>query len=81
VTVVLGASLALFCTLGFINAFGVFLDYYHQTLLSNKSPFDISWIGSFATFVLMLGAPVAGVLVDKTGPMVRDRSFGEKKWR
>lgn len=72
--VILGASLSLFCTLGFINAFGVFLDYYHRTLLSNKSTFDISWIGSFATFVLMLGAPVAGVLVDKTGPVVRDRS-------
>lgn len=73
---ILGASLSLFCTLGFINAFGVFLDYYHRTLLSHKSAFDISWIGSFATFVLMLGAPVAGVLVDRTGPVVCNRNFG-----
>jgi MFS family permease len=70
--VILGASLSLFCTLGFINAFGVFLDYYHQNLLAHKSAFDISWIGSFATFILMLGAPVAGILVDKTGPLVRN---------
>ena len=55
-----------------MNAFGVFLEYYHQHLLSHRSVFDISWIGSFGIFVLMLGAPVAGVLVDKTGPLVCD---------
>ena len=74
----LGASLSLFCTLGFINAFGVFLDYYHQNFLSHKSAFDISWIGSFATFILMLGAPIAGILVDKTGPLVRNGSQGRR---
>ncbi|KAJ6562335.1 major facilitator superfamily domain-containing protein, partial [Mycena capillaripes] len=36
-----------FCTLGNINAFGVYQDYYTRYSLSNKTPSDISWIGSF----------------------------------
>ncbi|ERF74082.1 hypothetical protein EPUS_08130 [Endocarpon pusillum Z07020] len=67
---ILGASVSLFCTLGFMNAFGVFLAYYHQHSLSHRSVFDISRIGSLGIFVLTLGAPVAGVLVDKTGPLI-----------
>lgn len=47
----IGAFLALFCTLGFQNAFGVFQEYYAQTILRNHSEFDIAWIGSLLTFV------------------------------
>ncbi|KAF6793758.1 MFS monocarboxylate [Colletotrichum musicola] len=63
---VFGASLALFCTVGFLNAFAVFQEHY-QTYLG-KSESDISWIGSVSIFVLYLGAPVSGILCDRLGP-------------
>ncbi|KAI0595399.1 major facilitator superfamily transporter [Biscogniauxia sp. FL1348] len=66
---VFGASLALFCTVGFLNAFGVFQEYY-KTYLPGKTDFDISWIGSVSIFLLYIGAPVAGFLVDRTGPTI-----------
>ena len=53
-----------------MNAFGLFQEYYAQHQLSNKSAFDISWIGSFAMFMMFFGAGIAGVLVDRTGPTV-----------
>ncbi|KAK3374494.1 putative MFS monocarboxylate transporter [Lasiosphaeria ovina] len=65
---VLGASLALFCTVGFLNAFGVFQEHYHSGLLQDKSESDISWIGSMSLFFLSGLAPVSGVLVDRIGP-------------
>ncbi|KAI0480867.1 major facilitator superfamily transporter [Xylariaceae sp. FL0804] len=66
---VFGASLALFCTVGYFNAFGVYQDYY-LTYLPGESAFDISWIGSVSIFLLYIGGPVAGVLVDRFGPTV-----------
>ncbi|KFX97535.1 hypothetical protein O988_04815 [Pseudogymnoascus sp. VKM F-3808] len=65
---VAGAFLVFFCSLGFVNAFGVFQEYYRSHQLSNHSDFDISWIGSFSTFMIFGGAPIAGVLVDIFGP-------------
>lgn len=69
---VLGAFSTFFCSVGFINAFGVFQEHYRTHQLKNYSDFDISWIGSFSTFALFGGAPLAGVLVDRMGPTVRD---------
>ncbi|KAI5927228.1 major facilitator superfamily transporter [Camillea tinctor] len=66
---VFGASLALFSTVGFLNAFGVFQEYY-KTYLPGKTDFDISWIGSVSIFLLYIGAPIAGFLVDRTGPTI-----------
>ncbi|KAF6800364.1 MFS monocarboxylate [Colletotrichum sojae] len=63
---VFGASLALFCTVGFLNAFGVFQEHYQTSL--GKSESDVSWIGSVSIFVLYLGAPVSGILCDRLGP-------------
>ncbi|KAF6812378.1 MFS monocarboxylate [Colletotrichum plurivorum] len=63
---VFGASLALFCTVGFLNAFGVFQEHYQAYL--GKPESDISWIGSVSIFVLYLGAPVSGILCDRLGP-------------
>ncbi|OJJ76878.1 hypothetical protein ASPBRDRAFT_49895 [Aspergillus brasiliensis CBS 101740] len=67
---VMGAFFTFFCSVGFINAFGVFQDYYESHQLSSYSSFDISWIGSFSTFALFSGAPITGVLVDRVGPTV-----------
>ncbi|KAK8048117.1 mfs monocarboxylate transporter [Apiospora phragmitis] len=65
----LGASLALFCTVGFLNAFGVFQEYY-TTYLHGHSSSDISWIGSLSIFLLYAGSPFGGVLVDRIGPTI-----------
>ncbi|KAF4774178.1 ATPase [Colletotrichum scovillei] len=65
---VLGASLSLFCTVGFLNAFGIFQEYYQMYLDKSKS--DISWIGSMSIFIIYLGAPISGILTDRLGPTV-----------
>lgn len=62
--------MALFCTVGFLIAFGTFQGYYKQQILPGMSDFDISWIGSASIFLLYISAPVCGVLVDKFGPKV-----------
>ncbi|KAB5530274.1 putative MFS monocarboxylate transporter [Coniochaeta sp. 2T2.1] len=66
--VVVGATLAFFCTVGFLNAFGVFQQYYKANMLNDKSDSDISWIGSVCIFFLYALAPHAGILVDRVGP-------------
>lgn len=71
----MGAFFTFFCSVGFINAFGVFQDYYESHQLRNYSSFDISWIGSFSTFALFAGAPIAGILVDRVGPTVCKLSY------
>ncbi|KAJ7215102.1 major facilitator superfamily domain-containing protein [Mycena haematopus] len=58
---ILGTFFIQFCTLGNINSFGVYQDYYTRYSLSNKTPSDISWIGSFQ--LCMQYAP--GVLVGR----------------
>jgi len=67
---VIGASFSLFCTVGFLNAFGVFQQHYKADLLQAQSESDISWIGSVAIFFLYAFAPITGVLVDRFGPKV-----------
>lgn len=58
---VAGSWMIQFCTLGYISAFGVYQDYYTREFLSQKSPSEISWIGSFQLF--MQYAP--GILVGR----------------
>ncbi|KAL1303211.1 hypothetical protein AAFC00_006630 [Neodothiora populina] len=66
----LGAFTAIFCTVGFINAFGVFQEYYQLNQLSEHTPFDISWLGSFTSFAMFLFAIPAGILMDRIGPII-----------
>ncbi|KAG8747617.1 hypothetical protein FRC10_000160 [Ceratobasidium sp. 414] len=42
-TTVAGAWLVLFCTFGYVNAFGVFEDYYSREYMTNKTSSDIAW--------------------------------------
>ncbi|KZL79639.1 mfs monocarboxylate [Colletotrichum incanum] len=65
---VLGASLSLICTVGFLNAFGVFQEYYQQYF--KKSESDIAWVGSVSIFILFLSAPISGILCDRFGPTI-----------
>ena len=66
----LGSTLLLFCTVGLVNAFGVFQEYYAQTFLSDHTPSQISWLGSFALFTMFAGTFPVGYLNDKYGPVV-----------
>ena len=49
---VAGAWLILFCTFGYINAFGVYEQYYQSFYIPTKSSSDIAWIGSFQLFLM-----------------------------
>ncbi|KAI2168630.1 hypothetical protein LOZ23_001992 [Ophidiomyces ophidiicola] len=44
------AHAVIFNTWGFVNSFGMFQDYYTETL--KRSPSDISWVGSVQIFLL-----------------------------
>ncbi|KAH7055531.1 hypothetical protein B0J12DRAFT_569151, partial [Macrophomina phaseolina] len=65
-------------SVGFLNAFGVFLEYCHAHQLSSRSEFGILWICSFAVGFVFATAPLAGVLVDKFGAplLLLGGSFG-----
>ncbi|KAF2138397.1 uncharacterized protein K452DRAFT_361443 [Aplosporella prunicola CBS 121167] len=65
--VLLGAFLALFCSVGFLNSFGVFQDYYMSHQLSDYSEFQVSWLGSFPICIMYILSPLAGILVDRIG--------------
>ncbi|KAI0273311.1 major facilitator superfamily domain-containing protein [Gloeopeniophorella convolvens] len=61
---VVGGSAAIFCTFGAVQSFGIYQDYYTRVSLSEHSPSQISWIGSFQLFLLfVLGLP-AGDMFD-----------------
>ncbi|KAE9402399.1 MFS general substrate transporter [Gymnopus androsaceus JB14] len=57
--VVFGAMCTTFATFGYVNAWGVFQEYYEQNTLSRSSPSDIAWIGSIQyAFVFLPGLPM-----------------------
>ncbi|EJD41249.1 MFS general substrate transporter [Auricularia subglabra TFB-10046 SS5] len=43
---VAGGWLVMFATFGFLNAFGVFEDFYVRAYITNETPSTIAWIGS-----------------------------------
>ena len=49
--VVFGGWCALFCTFGFVNCIGVFLQYYVDGPLAQYSPSAVSWITSTQVFI------------------------------
>lgn len=62
---VLGSILVCFTTLGAIQAFGVFQDFYTRDFLKELSPSQISWIGSMQLFLMFSLGPVSGKLFDE----------------
>jgi hypothetical protein len=61
--VVLAGWLILFCTFGYVNAFGVFQVYYVQAL--GRSDSEISWIGSFQLWFQLSAGLVVGRVFDE----------------
>jgi hypothetical protein len=66
----IGSFAIFFVSIGYINAFGVFQEYYSENILSNKSASDIAWLGSFNVFCLFGGSLGTGILNDMYGPTV-----------
>lgn len=62
--VVLGGWLALFCTFGLVNCFGVFQTHYETNQLAHKSSSDISWIGSVQVCIMFFCGIFTGHLFD-----------------
>ncbi|KMK61304.1 MFS monocarboxylate transporter (Mct) [Aspergillus fumigatus Z5] len=67
-TVVAGAWCCLFCGFGWVNAIGVFQDYYQHNQLREYSASSISWILSLEPFVLFAAGIVLGRVFDNYGP-------------
>ncbi|KAL2005075.1 hypothetical protein VTN00DRAFT_2925 [Thermoascus crustaceus] len=65
-----GAFGSMFCTVGFLNAFGIFETYYKEYQLADKSEFTISWIGAINVFCIFSGSILTGPLIDISGPQV-----------
>ncbi|KAH6611373.1 hypothetical protein Trco_001393 [Trichoderma cornu-damae] len=65
--VAVGAASAFFCCLGFANSFGTFEEYYLTHQLSHRSPDEIAWIGSLASFLQFFSGLVGGPLFDRYG--------------
>ncbi|KAF8520751.1 MFS general substrate transporter [Hysterangium stoloniferum] len=62
---VIGGAAVLFCTLGAVQSFGVFQDYYTRVSLTERTPSEVSWIGSFQLFLLFAMSLVSGKLFDE----------------
>ena len=65
-----GAACIFFSTLGFLNSFGVFQEYYITHQLHDQSPSTIAWIGSVAAFLQFAAGAIGGPLFDRVGEWV-----------
>ncbi|RFU24586.1 hypothetical protein B7463_g11751, partial [Scytalidium lignicola] len=65
-----GATGVLFCNSGYINAFGVYQDYYLTHQLHDYSSSEVAWIGSIQIFFLFGGSLFGGPLFDRHGEKV-----------
>ncbi|KIX00462.1 uncharacterized protein Z518_10602 [Rhinocladiella mackenziei CBS 650.93] len=61
---VIGCWLVFFNVWGFTFSFGLFQNYYELVLLSSQSPSDISWIGTCASYLLIVIGVISGPLFD-----------------
>ncbi|KAF3935375.1 hypothetical protein ABW20_dc0100326 [Dactylellina cionopaga] len=68
--VVLGAAIALFCSFGYVNAFGVYEAYYLSVLLPDKTADDIAWIGSIQICFIFGSGLFAGSIFDRYGARI-----------
>ncbi|TFK45969.1 MFS general substrate transporter [Heliocybe sulcata] len=62
---VLGGSMVLFCTIGAVQSFGVYQDYYTRVSLDEHPPSDVSWIGALQVCLLFTMGLPAGKLFDE----------------
>lgn len=60
----------MFCTVGFVNSFGLFLEYYKKDQLSDQPESTIAWIAAIDIFFIFGVSVVSGPLLDTIGPRV-----------
>ncbi|KAF2128240.1 major facilitator superfamily transporter [Dothidotthia symphoricarpi CBS 119687] len=66
---VAGATACLFVSFGWMNAIGIFQEYYQSNMLRDYTPSDIAWIPSLQTvFFMFAGGIFAGKMFDDYGP-------------
>ncbi|KAJ5944980.1 hypothetical protein N7516_005148 [Penicillium verrucosum] len=65
---IIGAFTCAFCTVGFMNSFGVFQEYYAKDQLSSSSTSTVAWIGAISIFFLFATSVGAGAMLDIFGP-------------
>ncbi|KAL4866280.1 hypothetical protein BDV12DRAFT_210629 [Aspergillus spectabilis] len=68
--VALGNAGVMFCTLGYVNSWGVYQAYYQANQLPNETSSAISWIGSLQSFFIFAASLVGGPLFDRYGAKV-----------
>ncbi|KIW80440.1 hypothetical protein Z517_07056 [Fonsecaea pedrosoi CBS 271.37] len=61
---VIGCFLVFFNVWGFTFAFGLFQNYYETSFLKTSSASDISWIGTVASYLLIVIGIISGPLFD-----------------
>ncbi|PYI32131.1 MFS general substrate transporter [Aspergillus indologenus CBS 114.80] len=66
----LGSFTGVFCTVGFVNSFGLFEEYYSKAQLADESQSTIAWIGALAVFFIFSVSLVSGPLLDTIGPRI-----------
>ncbi|KAL4941999.1 hypothetical protein BDV06DRAFT_235715 [Aspergillus oleicola] len=67
-SVIFGASMAVFCSVGFINSYGVFQEYYLANQLAHEAESTVAWLGGLAIFFIYIGGAVSGPMLDLFGP-------------
>ncbi|KAJ5152759.1 uncharacterized protein N7482_009237 [Penicillium canariense] len=66
--VISGASTCLFCTVGFLNSFGIFQEYYATNQLAQSSQSTIAWLGATSLLFLFSISVISGAMLDMFGP-------------
>ncbi|KAI9743215.1 MAG: hypothetical protein M1818_003061 [Claussenomyces sp. TS43310] len=64
---IVGATMSIFSTFGFLNAAGVFQTYYETNILSQYSPSTISWIFALQLCLMWAPGPLFGRLLAAFG--------------
>lgn len=70
--------MAVFCSVGFINSYGVFQEYYLKHQLANESGSTVAWLGGVSIFFIFFGSAISGPVMDISGPRVRIKRLNEE---
>ncbi|CAG8180195.1 unnamed protein product [Penicillium olsonii] len=76
--VIFGAFTCAFCTVGFMNSFGIFQEYYAKNQLASVSTSTIAWVCAISVLFLFGISVISGGMLDVFGPklMVYSGSVG-----
>ncbi|KAF5677656.1 monocarboxylate transporter [Fusarium denticulatum] len=64
---VAGSFLLQFCSVGYVNACGMFQLYYSEVMLKDQSSSALAWITTLQIFMLFMFGPAVGKMIDVYG--------------